>query len=243
MSTATNRPPGLRSATIGVRPAIESKSSIENGMSSSRAIASRWSTPLVEPPLAATAAAAFSSASRVMICEGRTSSRTSRITIRPHSSAASPLPRLIAGIPFMPAGLMPRKSSAIDIVLAVYWPPHAPAAGQAADSTSWSSSASILSAAYAPTASKTSWIVMSRPRNVPGRDRPVVEHQAGQVEPGQRHRGGRDRLVAADQAHQPVEQVAAGDQLDRVGDHLAADQRRAHALGAHRDPVGHRTRC
>ena len=53
---------------------------------------------------------------------------------------------------------------------------------------------------------------------------------------------GRDRLVAADDADQAVEQVAAGDQLDRVGDHLARDQRRLHPLGAHRHAVGHRDR-
>ena len=103
----------------------------------------RWSSRRA----AATDAAAFSIASRVMMCEGRTSSRTSCIASRPHSSAASPLPRLSAGIPFRPAGLMPRKSSAIDMVLAVNWPPQAPAPGHAADSTSCSSAASILPAA------------------------------------------------------------------------------------------------
>ena len=39
-----------------------------------------------------------------------------------------------------------------------------------------------------------------------------------------------------------VEAVAARDELDRVGDHLAADQRGAHPRGAHRDPVGDRDR-
>ena len=32
----------------------------------------------------------------------------------------------------------------------------------------------------------------------------------------------------------------SADQLDRVGDDLAADERGAHALGAHGDAVGHR---
>ena len=41
---------------------------------------------------------------------------------------------------------MPRNSSAVDIVLAVNWPPQAPAPGQAADSMAWSSSAVILPA-------------------------------------------------------------------------------------------------
>ena len=72
----------------------------------------------------------------------------------------------------------------------------------------------------------------------PGRDRAVVKGETGQVEPGEGHHGGRDRLVAADEADEAVEQVASHDELDRVGDHLARDERRAHALGSHRDAVG-----
>ena len=48
------------------------------------------------------------------------------------------------------------------------------------------------------------------------RNRPAVEHEAGDVEARQRHHRGGNGLVAADQDDQPVEQVAAGDQLDRV---------------------------
>ena len=48
---------------------------------------------------------------------------------------------------------------------------------------------------------------------------------------------GRDRLVAAHEADEAVEQVAARDELDRVRDDLAADQRGLHALGAHRHAV------
>ena len=51
-----------------------------------------------------------------------------------------------------------------------------------------------------------------------------------------------NRLVAGDQRDDGVEAVAARDQLDRVGDHLAAHQRGLHALGAHRDPVADRDR-
>jgi hypothetical protein len=119
MSVATKRPPGFRLATIGVRAAISSKSSSSSGTPSSRAIARRWSTPFVDPPVATIDAAAFSSASRVMICDGRTFSRTSCMTRRPASWAASFFDGWSAGIPFSPAGLMPRKSSAVDIVLAV----------------------------------------------------------------------------------------------------------------------------
>ncbi len=42
------------------------------------------------------------------------------------------------------------------MVLAVYWPPQAPAPGQAASSTARSSLSSILPALKAPIASKTS---------------------------------------------------------------------------------------
>ncbi len=73
-------------------------------------------------------------------------------------------------------------------------------------------------------------------------DRAAVEDEPGQVEPRERHHAGRDRLVAADDADEAVEQVAAGDELDRVGDHLARDERRAHADRAHRDAVGDRDR-
>jgi hypothetical protein len=71
----------------------------------------------------------------------------------------------------------------------------------------------------------------------PRSDRAVVEHQAGQVEARERHHARGNRLVAADDADEPVEQVPARDELDRVRDHLARDERRAHPLGAHRDAV------
>ena len=51
-----------------------------------------------------------------------------------------------------------------------------------------------------------------------------------------------DRLVAGGEGDEGVELVAAGGQLDRVGDHLAADQRGLHPLRPHRDPVGDRDR-
>src|SRR5690606_41809570 len=39
-------------------------------------------------------------------------------------------------------------------------------------------------------------------------------------------------------ADDAVEHVAAGDELDGVGDHVAANQRCLHAFGAHGDAVG-----
>src|SRR5581483_2721701 len=75
------------------------------------------------------------------------------------------------------------------------------------------------------------------PAELPGRDRAVVEDEAGDVEARERHHAGGDGLVAADDAHEPVEQVALGHELDRVGDQVAADERRAHPGRAHRDAV------
>jgi hypothetical protein len=53
------------------------------------------------------------------------------------------------------------------MVLAVYWPPQAPAPGQAASSTALSSLSSMWPALKAPTASKTSCTVSSRSRSRP----------------------------------------------------------------------------
>ena len=144
MSVATNSPPGLRLATIGVRAATRSKSSSVNSMPSSRAIAIRCSTPFVEPPVAATQAAAFSSASRVISCEGRRSRRTTSITSRPAAIAASALRSCVAGMPESAAGLMPRKSSAHRHRVGGELPPQAPAPGRATDSSSCSSAAVIV---------------------------------------------------------------------------------------------------
>jgi hypothetical protein len=140
----------LRSATIGVRAEIASKSSMVKSISSSFAIATRWRTPLVEPPVAAIDAAAFSRAAFVMIWDGLTSRRTRSRTSLPAASDALFLERSSAGMSFWPAGLMPRNSSAVAMVFAVNCPPQAPAAGHATLSSSCSSSAVIFPAAWAP---------------------------------------------------------------------------------------------
>ena len=71
-----------------------------------------------------------------------------------------------------PAGEMPMTSKAMAIVLAVNWPPQAPAPGEATSSISVSCSSVILPAAWAPTASKTSWMVTRSPCRWPGRIEP-----------------------------------------------------------------------
>ena len=141
------------SATIGVRAETRSKSSIVKSIPKSRAIATRWRTAFVEPPVAATDATAFSNDSVVTSERGVTSSLTSCTARRPSSYAASSFARCIAGMPFVPNGERPRKSRIVDIVFAVNWPPHAPAPGHATDSSSWRSASVSFPAAWAPIAS------------------------------------------------------------------------------------------
>ena len=138
------------SATIGVRADTRSKSSIVNSIPKSRAIATRCRTAFVDPPVAATEATAFSNDSFVTNERGVTASRTIWTARRPIAYAASSLATCMAGIPFVPKGERPRKSRMVDIVLAVNWPPQAPAPGQATDSSSCRSASLIFPAAWAP---------------------------------------------------------------------------------------------
>ena len=86
------------------------------------------------------------------------------MTSSPACSEIGPLCSSTAGTIEKPAGEMPSTSNAIAIVLAVNCPPQAPAPGEATFSISVSSSSVIRPAAWAPTASNTSWIVTRCPR-------------------------------------------------------------------------------
>ena len=118
---------------------------------------------MVEPPLVATAAIAFASDCLVITSLGRRPERRTSITSSPHCTATSSLRPSSAGTIAVPAGEIPSASNAIAIVLAVNWPPQAPAPGEAASSSSCSSASVILPAAHSPTASNTCWIVTSAP--------------------------------------------------------------------------------
>src|ERR1039458_3940718 len=91
-STATKRPPGFRSTSTGVRRQISWKSSMASGTPASRAMASRCSTALVDPPVAATPAIALAKAARVAIWRGRRVRRTASMTIWPQRKITSALP-------------------------------------------------------------------------------------------------------------------------------------------------------
>ena len=137
-------------------------------MPASRASASRWRTAFVDPPVAATAAIAFSNDARVITALGRWFSRSKWTSAAPAARVASSLRGSSAGIVAYPGGDSPSTSIASAIVFAVYCPPQAPLPGQATSSSSFNFASGSLPAACAPTASKTSWMVTSRPSNRPG---------------------------------------------------------------------------
>src|SRR5438445_536749 len=58
-SVVTKRPDGFRSHSTGTRARIASKSSRASGTCVAWAMASRWSTALVDPPIASVTAIAF----------------------------------------------------------------------------------------------------------------------------------------------------------------------------------------
>ncbi len=63
-------------------------------------------------------------------------------------------------------------------------------------------------------------------RELAGSDGAAVEHEAGDVEAGEGHDGGGHVLVAAGDADEAVEGVAARDEFDGVGDDFAGDRAR-----------------
>ena len=114
-----------------MRLPTRSKSSIVSGTPASRAMASRCSTALVEPPVAATPAMAFSSALRVTISRGRRLLFTASITTAPQRMHTSFLRGSTCGTAAVPMGESPISSITVAMVLAVNCPPHAPAPGHA----------------------------------------------------------------------------------------------------------------
>ena len=167
-SVATYRPDGFRSHRCGVRRRIASKSSRSSGTSAARAIARRWSTAFVLPPMAITTVMAFSKAARVRRSRGRTSAAMQRSS----ASAAASVERVFSSS--SAASVLeygndrPSASIAEDIVLAVYIPPQLPWPGQAWRSIAWNVSSGMRPAAYSPTASNTDTMVRSWPSWWPG---------------------------------------------------------------------------
>ena len=233
-------PWGLVSARWGTRAATVLKSSRARSTRASLAMASRWSTALVEP--------AEGHGHGDGVLEGLLGHDLAGPDARlgaapprpgPEAKAASSRRRSTAGADELPGSDMPRASATDAMVLAVNMPAHDPSVGQALCSMRLSSSSERASTAWAPTASKTEVMSRARSRDPTREDRPAVEEDAGQVEPGRGHEHAGQGLVAAGQGDQAVEPLGVHDRLHRVGDDLAADQRGPHALVAHGDAVGH----
>lgn len=70
-----------------------------------------------------------------------------------------------------------------------------------------------------------------------GLDRPAVNHQPGPVQPPERHQCARHVLVATGDDDHPVQPVASGGGLDRVGDKVSGLERVGHAECAIGDSV------
>ena len=151
-------PLGFTSANTGTRAPISVKSSSDNETPASRAMASKCSTALVEPPSAMTTEIEFSNALRVMMSSGLMSSRIRFMTAFPARWQSLTFCSDTASWAELFARLMPSASIADAIVFAVYIPPQAPGPGIAVCSTSKSSASSILPPDRAPTASNTETI-------------------------------------------------------------------------------------
>ena len=153
-SLARKRPPGLRSAISGVRFAMRAKSSSVKRMPASCAMAGIWSAALVEPPVAATAAQAFSKLFFVTSWRGNGPPFSSkRITISPALRVNAPRCASTAGNVADPGSARPSVSATIAMVLAVNWPGHEPSVGRHTRSSCCSSASLISPASTAPTAS------------------------------------------------------------------------------------------
>src|ERR1019366_1907055 len=175
----TNRPAGRIDTMCGVRLLTASKSSRVSSTSASAAIASKCSTALVDPAVAITTAAAFRTAALVSTSRGRSPLARAATAAAPVRRASSVRSADTAGGVAEPGSAMPSASAQADMVLAVYMPAHDPAPGQAARSMARASASDISPAAWAPTASNTSWMVTERPFAQPGRTGPRGRNAAG----------------------------------------------------------------
>jgi hypothetical protein len=130
MSTAVNLPDGLRSASTGTPRLSRSKSSRTSGTPASWAMASRCSTALVEPPVAATDRIALANACGVSNVRGRRFAATTSSASAPMASAWSGRSCAVAGVELDPIGARPRELERRAMVLAVNWPPRTRAPGR-----------------------------------------------------------------------------------------------------------------
>ena len=99
--------------------------------------------------------------------------------VRPQARATTVLRGSVAGTSPAAMGATPRNARVVAMVLAVNWPPQAPAPGQARSSSARRSLSLMVPAAWAPTASNTSRMVTSRPWKRPGKMGPPYSTRPG----------------------------------------------------------------
>gem|GEM_PF-5409936 len=153
---ARKRPPGFRSQMTGASTQAWWQSSTPKSTPASAAMAVRCMTALVDPPEAETATAAFFRLALVMYLRAVSPAKTRSTIRRPQRSPSAPLAGSTAGTSLAPIGEIPIIDRAMAMVLAVNWPPQAPAPGQTALSTAFRPASSREPAAWAPMASNTS---------------------------------------------------------------------------------------
>ena len=216
------------------------KSSIVSGTPTARAMAMRCSTALVEPPTAITIAIAFSNASRVMTSRGLMSfSSKLRITspARRHSSILS---GSSAG---MRRAVGQRHAQGFDRgghrVGGVHAAAGAGAGAGMPDDLAALGVGHLAGQLRAVARERGDDVDRLAGRRVAGADRAAVDHEAGAIEPAQRHERSRACSCRSREATmQASYHWALHDGFDRVGDEVARLERVAHAVGAHRDAVG-----
>src|SRR5690606_22615192 len=71
-------------------------------------------------------------------------------------------------------------------------------------------------------------------------NRAAVDEHGRPIQASHRHDATRNVLVATTDGNETIEALARNDRFDRIGDHLARDERVAHPRRAHRDAVGQR---
>ena len=226
----------------GVCSEMRSKSSMVSGILSSCAMAMRWRTALVLPPDAATAAMAFSMDLRVRMSEGLTPRRARSMTMRPAARRGFVLFGRHGGDAGDHHGRDAEELAGHGHGVGGELASAGAGAGTGGGFESFELvvvdlAGGVRAHAFEDLEDGDLFVGAVGLLEVAGGDAAAVEHEAGDVEAGERHDAGGHVLVAAGDADEAVEAVAAGDEFDAVGDDFAADERGLHALRAHGDAV------
>ncbi len=230
------------SATIGVAAEMRSKSSMVKSMPNSRAMATRWRTPFVEPPVPGDRGSSV--LDRLLRHDRR------RAPVVPHDVDGEPadlVRRLRLRAVHRRDSVRAQRRQAEEVDHRRHR-----VRGELATAGSRGGTRDRLELVQLLRGHLSDGVRADRLVDVADRhlatpvetgcDRARVEDDGRDVEARERHDGTGRRLVAGDEAHETVEEVTARDELDGVGDHLARDEGRTHPGCAHRDAVRDRDR-